>query len=425
MKFKNFILPLLCAILFSCEGVPIDPSKMGESVQLNAVIAGMSPRASDTSWEANDAIGVFMKKAGSTLGTSALSQNVKYVTTGTSVFSPANESDKLYFPFDGSNVDFIGYYPFRESISGFMYPVDVSNQSDQAVIDLLYSDNATALNSDDPNVEMAFSHQLSKVVLNIQHDANRDLSELSVIITNVGTNTTFSLTDGSLSPPSDTGDLVFKASTDGTSAEAILLPDTDLSGQYLWFIIGEDEEVYTYPLNSALEINSFEKSTKYTYNITLHTDREAVIAKGIISDWIEGPSVNGIADRTTEQPPIIKGTKKDPYTVIEARENQGKTGVWVKGYIVGSFTGTINNFFPGNTGESTTNIALADSKDETDTSKMIPVNLSEASAAIRSALNIPDNHGNVNKKVMIKGNLAAYFSAPGLRDLKDYEFIDE
>lgn len=423
MKAKNFVLPLLCIIICSCEGDTIDPDKAARPLQLQAEIDGLKTRAANTTWEPDDAIGIYMVKSGTTLNASAIKKNVKYVTTGTSSFQPANEAEEIIFPFDGSDVDFIGYYPYQGEIDNFSYPVDLSNQSVQADIDLMYSNNAKNFNSKEPNVQMQFSHQLSKIVLNIVHGRSFDLSDLSVIISNTGTYASFDLATGTLSETIAYGDVELRVDSDGSFAEAILLPEEDISGMDLWFIIGEETEVYKFPLADALEIDAFEKSTKYTYNVTLFTDETIVITDGTITGWIDGPSENVIAGRTEEDPPLIKGSKKAPYTVEEAQANQGKTGVWVEGFIVGSFAGTINNFFPGNTGSSTTNIAIADIQDETDISKMIPVNLSEASTSIRNALNIPDNPENVNRKVKIRGNLGNYFSAPGLRDPREYVLI--
>jgi hypothetical protein len=423
MKAKNFVLLFLCIAICSCEGDAIDPDKAGRSLQLQAEIDGSKTRVSNSSWEKNDAIGVYMAKAGQALSSSALRQNIKYATSGSSAFVPADETQEISLPFDGSNVDFIGYYPYRNDIAGFSYPIDLSDQSAQAAVDLMYSNNAKNFNSKNPNVRMQFTHQLSKIVLNIKRGESIDLSNLSAVITNAGTQATFDLITGELSETSKRGDIRFKMSRDGSVAEAILLPETNLSGMDLWFIIGEGAEAYKFSLANTIEINTFEKSTRYVYNVTLFSEKITAIAESTITNWIEGPSVNANADRSTNPPSFSsKGSKENPYTVAEAQTNQEKTDVWVKGFIVGSFKNTINGFVPGAAADaSATNIALADAPGETNTGKMIPVQL--PSGAIRNALNIPDNSDLINKTVIIKGNLGNYFSAPGLRDPKEYVLI--
>jgi hypothetical protein len=211
--------------------------------------------------------------------------------------------------------------------------------------------------------------------------------------------------------------------SDGSVAEAILLPETDLSGMDLWFIIGEGTETYKFPLANTTEIKTFEKSTRYVYNVTLFSEKIAAVAESNITDWINGPSVEAQVDRTSNPPPFsFKGSKENPYTVAEARSNHGKTEVWVMGFIVGSFNRSISGFIPGTEGAIESNIALADTPGETDTGKMIPVQL-PSSGAIRNELSIPKNPDLINKIAIIKGNLENYFSVTGLKELKDYVLI--
>lgn len=424
MKAKKllFFCSLICFVIASCEGDTPIPPGAGEKVQLSAAIEGLQTRASGSTWDKGDAIGVYMKKSGEALGPSAIVQNTKYETTGTSTFLPAKGATTITFPLDGSNVDFIGYYPYKEMIANLTYPIDLSNQSVQSDIDLLYSDNAKAFNSGKPNVNMLFSHQLAKITLTIEHKFIPNLNGIEVIITNAGINANFNLTDGTLSAPSATGNIACMVASDGATAEAILLPTSSLNGMELWFLL--DDETFKYPLSSVPEIQSFDKSTRYIYNVFLDSDRTPAVTVGTISNWIEGPSTNATVPTTNENPPIIPGSKRSPYTVIQAQEYQGKAGVWVEGYIVGYFSSSSMNSFSTNlSGDvSQSNLALADNQGETDLARIIPVMLGTGSA--RNALNLRDNPDNFDKKVKIRGDLGTYFSAPGLRDINAYEFIE-
>ncbi len=422
---KTLFYFLISLFLSSCEGDTPDPFGMiGEEIRLSATIEGLKTRASGSAWDKGDAIGVYMKKSGETLTSTAIAKNVHYQTTGTSAFSPATGATTITFPLDGSNVDFIGYYPYKEDIADFIYPVDLSNQSVQANIDLLYSDNAKTLNPSNPTVNMLFSHQLSKIVLQIEHEFITNMSDIEIIITNASTKANFNLTNGTLSAPSATGNIACMVTSNGSSAEAILLPTTNLSGMEFWFML--DEETFKIPLNSVPEIQAFNKSTRYTYNIYLDSDLIPAVTLGEISDWTEGPSGNATIPTTNEDPPRIPGSRRSPYTIIEAQENQGKAGVWVEGYIVGYFSSTSMNSFStdlsGNVTISQSNLALATSQGETDLEKIIPVML--GSGSIRDKLNLRANPENFNKKVKISGDLGSYLSAPGLRDIKQYEFIE-
>jgi hypothetical protein len=195
----------------------------------------------------------------------------------------------------------------------------------------------------------------------------------------------------------------------------------------LWFVIGDEVEVYSFPLSEVLEINAFQPGTKYTYNVTLFAQETTIVAEGSITPWVEGPTASVTANRTGDTPPVVKGSKKAPFTVAETQASLGQSQVWVEGYIVGSFKGTsINSFVPGVTPDtSASNLALADTQNETVKERVIPVQLTSGTA-VREALNLQDNPANFNKKVKIKGNIAPYLSVMGLKDAKnDYVFSGE
>jgi len=182
-----------------------------------------------------------------------------------------------------------------------------------------------------------------------------------------------------------------------------------------------DDQVYHIPL-AGVATSPLAQSTQYLFNVTLFTEEDPVISTGEITDWLTAPSQTITADRSGDLPPAIKGSKTDPYTVLQAIANQGKTEVWVKGYIVGAFDGAISKFVTDTTGQVRTNVSLADLATETDAAHMLPVNITLS--AMKNALNIVDNPGNMGRPVMIKGNLAAYYSVPGLRETTDYQFLD-
>ena len=162
------------------------------------------------------------------------------------------------------------------------YPVDIADQSNLPAIDLLYSDNAKAVNSEQFDINLVFEHQFSKVILNIiPEDPLHDLSGLSASITGVGTKATFSLENGELSAPIATGNISFNMSADGRTAEAILLPMQSLENKELVLSIASN--TFAFPLDKSIHIASFEKSTQYTYTITL-TKEALSVSNAVISD---------------------------------------------------------------------------------------------------------------------------------------------
>lgn len=421
---KRFKICILITILCACEGETILPEKGEKSLQLRAKIEkATGTRATNSSWENNDAIGVFMMQSGKTIEEGGLRNNVKYVTTGSSSFKPVNREEEITFPYDQSEVDFISYYPFQDNLNGHIYPINLENQSKQSSIDLLYSNNARGYSSENPDVDMQFKHQLSKVILKISSKNGVNLSNSAIVLTNAGVCADFDLNTGQLTSATKRGDIQFNVSTNGQSAEAILLPEAITSDMTLWFIIESDntDKVYQIPLAEALEVESLTKATQYTCNALLSYETVTIGTENNISTWTEKDPVDKTVNRTDDIPPIIKGLKKRPFTVAETIVNPGRTNVWVVGYIVGSFDNSVNKFIPGADGAASTNVALADTPNETDVNKMIPVQLPTL-VQLRDELDLNKKPENIGKKVLMRGNIDTYFTVPGLKSVKEYKF---
>ena len=431
----------------------------------------ISTRAIGNSWEDGDSIGLFMKKAGSVLSQNTLEENVQLRTDGTNRFTYLQEK-KVYFPFNKEKVDFISYYPYRSSLDGLNFKIDVSDQSNLSAIDLMYSDNAKNKNSDNNAVDLNFEHQLTKVVFTIDvNNSGKDLSDISAKITNINSIADFSLIDGTIANKGTPKDVTLNVNDSGTVLQGILLPDNDLSNKSL--VIDIAGTTYTYPLNSTSTIKAFEKSKKCTYNITLNAGQgpiiESVNAK--VTDWVtvsediiitedpletspeennpkpdEGDDVgspDGDGDSNTIPPeeggdtgtpkepneeqtnPIIEdgdGTQENPYNITQAFqlvEDRDKKienylpilkDVWIKGFIVGYYSDiTFLKFVNSVDKASESSLALALTTEEADHHNIFRVNLLKSSN-IRP-VNLKNKPEHFKKEVIFKGNII-YLSGP-------------
>ena len=422
---KNLFLTLMIGVLLiACEGEKINPLGTKTAVRMTAEIEGMKTRLSGSTWDQDDAIGVYMKMNNEELNASALKKNVKYIyNEETGRFEPMSENEIIYFPTNGDAVDFIGYYPYREDISVFTIPIDLTSQSNQSAIDLMYADNVKNVSQTESQITMRFSHKLSRIVFQVEHYRVIEQSDFSVIITGVPTVGSFNLTDKSLTVDSAKTDIVCCVNDDCTLAEAILMPGTDLSGSDLWFLIEDGLEAYKVSLNTLFNSGPLSESTQYTFNAMLYTDKVRVETDSTeITPWITPPSVSFTAERSTDTPPQLKGSKEYPYSVAQAINRQGKDDVWVKGYIVGAFYLTTSNFVTDNTWEVRTNVALADNPGEKISTLMLPIFF--GAIPVKEALNICDNPLNIDKQVLIKGDFDNYYGVPGMRNANDYQFVE-
>ena len=128
-----------------------------------------------------------------------------------------------------------------------------------------------------------------------------------------------------------------------------------------------------------------------------------------ISTWVSDAFVYGQAR---------DGSSKDrALNIGDIGERAGEKDLWVCGYIAGYLTSaSLINTPPFGT---ETNLALAASVGASDKSKCIGVAL--PAGAIRSALNLKANPGNLGRRLYIKGDIVeSYFGAGGVNNVKEF-----
>lgn len=113
------------------------------------------------------------------------------------------------------------------------------------------------------------------------------------------------------------------------------------------------------------------------------------------------------------------GTEANPYTVADAKIAATGTNVFVKAFIVGYVPDkALNEAIFGDAAsaeKAPTNILVAASADETNVTNCMPIQL--PTGAIRTALNLKDNPGNLKQEVILCGNIENYFGATGLKSV--------
>lgn len=285
---------LLSSLFFvACDNDEDVRTDDGLTVKFSSSIEGLIPsRAAGSGWDSDDAIGVFMLKAGQALSDANIvdgAANKEYVTaTGDGRFAPA-VGQTISYPADGSNVDFIAYYPYTV-INNYQYAVNVENQTSQPGIDLLYANNAKGLNKDNAAAALSFSHQLVKMVFNIKAGTGiSSLEGLSITLGGMKTQATFALADGTLNVEDASGkELSVKLSpaVEGVVGEAIILPVAALNGGSIVFTLPSGAFRWEIPANQE-----YAKGKKYTYDVELRNSGGGVTASisATIEDWIDAP----------------------------------------------------------------------------------------------------------------------------------------
>ena len=261
----------------------------------NISTVSRAAKAADNTWDVKDSIGIYMVGATS-FNIIEGNENVPYITKegGTSGFFEAKERT-IYFPDNGSEVRFVSYYPYNSRTVSNIYKVDVSDQSNQSAIDLLYSFDQEALyakSRQNRTVNLNFNHKLTKIIINIKAGRDiedGDLEDMKISITGLNTKANFHLTNGVFINRSEIAAItpLRVPEKDGfySSYEAIIIPtDGTPVGTKILFDLNNGEEgnerLFSWVIGSPLF-----GSYKYTYNVTIN--RSGIVALSLISDWID------------------------------------------------------------------------------------------------------------------------------------------
>lgn len=293
MKKQAFICALLATVLL--PGCSKDRENTapptGGRVALRATSGiRMNTRAYDKTWEAGDAIGIYMLNGDAMDGDG----NRKYTTAETAENGSftAAEGHTLYFPADGAQRAFTAYYPYRETLAeGNVYTVDVSRQTPQKDIDLMGAAKVTGKDKTDPHVAFVFTHKLVKLDITLRADGvsltDDDLAGTAVSIGNQQTAATYNVVTGGEAVVTAGEAKEIALHTDGLKAEGIVLPAATTAGMVMTFTVpGLDNQKFRWNVNSAAKSKQFEAGSKYLYTITIGKAGVEVIST--VEDWVPG-----------------------------------------------------------------------------------------------------------------------------------------
>jgi formylglycine-generating enzyme required for sulfatase activity len=254
-------------------------------------------------WLTTDEVGIFMYTSGETLSAASVSNgadNRRYrpqASAASSALNPASADQTIYFP-AGGTVDFAAYYPWKASgtgagkIDGYVYPIDLSDQSDPAAIDLLYAlrtDRGSSL----ATVGLAFTHQLSKISLHVKKGSDIsavDFSAATATLVGMPSTGSFALTSAAITPGAVADFQAKKVETTATfdaSFEALILPQAGAAGCKVVFAAGANTYEWEVPAGAA-----FEAGKNHIYALTIRAtgaeeEGAMVAAIGALTPWAD------------------------------------------------------------------------------------------------------------------------------------------
>ena len=290
MSMKTVSALALAALLMTACQNDEETVQTDDRVALQ-VTSGIQTRAHDATWEAGDEIGIFGFPTDANQTTWS---NVPYATaSGNGSFAPV--SAPIYLPVNDSEVDFVAYYPYTATLTDGVYAVDVTDQSNQAAIDLMAAGTQTAdrINND---VAFNFEHKLSKIDITFKAGdgmTDTELAGMTVQLTGQQTAATLDVTQPESTVSVTTGNvatLTLNTTADGKSAEGIVLPSENCASMALHLVLADGSSFFDWNLYES-KAKSFEAGKKYVYAITVNKTRLDVTAT--ITDWAPGNGEDG------------------------------------------------------------------------------------------------------------------------------------
>lgn len=241
-------------------------------------------RATDTRFEAEDAIGVSMYTESGFVGNAT---NVQYTTKNGTAFTSTNP---MTWGAAGSakTVDFKGVYPYKaDAVADGKYSFtlatdDGASLSDNDVMYSSMTDVAVGAN----NVNLTFTHKLVKVVMQVYNQNRKLLRGATVKINNQQTSGTLNLADGTVTSTGAADATLDFASNPEVEGEyqTIVMPSAATQGRVI--TITYDNVDYPCPV----DMYAFESGTKIIFSATLNPDGTVSLGKTVIvsadvKDW--------------------------------------------------------------------------------------------------------------------------------------------
>ena len=240
--------------------------------------SSISSRATDTSFEGNDKIGISMNPGAT---------NVLYSTEDGTSFTSVNP---ITYGMAGNveTVDFTAVYPYREgSISNSVYNFTLStNQETPLTENDVMLASATEISVGSKNVNLNFKHKLVKVVVQLSDANGQAITGAQLKINNQQLAGSLNLSDATVTSTDVADDEMPFAANASISGQyqTIVMPSAPVQGRYIE--VSHEGKTYTLPVDNQ----EFVSGKKLTFTATLYADGTAESGKPItvipsVSDW--------------------------------------------------------------------------------------------------------------------------------------------
>lgn len=286
MRKSILFASMAALIMSSCSSNEFDfgGSDAGSKLQVSASIHELQTRAHDTSWDANDAIGV---------SDADNNTNVKYVTTsGDGKFT----SDNVIYLLGDESHSFTAYYPYNESVSAENKTITFDEPAD-------YMYGTASATRQNPNALFTFTHKMSELSFTVtdatstnsssakawtRADGNETSSSESttasstITLHDVVLNGTFNTSNGTVTPGDKKGDLTISFTPGQKSS--FILPPQSFEGGNVKISVNHNGKTF----GGTLSLDETTEGNDIQYGLTINKENQQtalVIKSKTITGW--------------------------------------------------------------------------------------------------------------------------------------------
>lgn len=284
---KTILFGLAAAMLVAAcsEEDDLRQGIAGEGITFTSSVMS---RATDTSFEAGDAIGVSMYTESGFVGNAT---NVQYTTEDKSGLFTSTNPMTWGAAGSAKTVDFKGVYPYKaDAVADGKYSFTLATGEGASLSgnDVMYS-SMTGVGVGAKNVNLTFKHKLVKVVMQV-YDQNRNpLSRATVKINNQQISGTLDLADGTVTSTGAADATLNFASNPEVSGEyqTIVMPSAATQGRVITITYNDVD----YPC--PVDMYAFDSGSKMIFSVTLNPESgtasqgTTVNATATVENWTE------------------------------------------------------------------------------------------------------------------------------------------
>ena len=272
---KLLTLAAVAALMFSCSENPSPepeptptPPPTPEKWAIN--ISTSITRATDTSFENGDKVGIYVVNQPNTLkATGNHADNIGFTYSG-SWSAPTT----IYWKDETTKADFYCYYPYSSSISNieaypFAVKADQSSVANYKASDFLWGKTTGVAPTKDA-VGITVKHAMSNVIVELVAGNGytaEDMASASVAICGLKTNSTINLASGVVTATGDVAEITPMVEND--YRRALVVPQSVSNADLIKVTIGD--KVYT--LNQSIE---FKSGKQHTCTLTVERTNQGI-----------------------------------------------------------------------------------------------------------------------------------------------------